>query len=127
MQRLTDDFIARDLDYIFEKYADFTRPTKIKVGSEECEVLASMQLQEATLNAESSPVNSYQDTLLVRYASLPKSMWKKLVRDAIIYIDNNHEGYEAFTITDTGKSGGLVSITLKRGASKGSLASNRPI
>lgn len=127
MQRLTDDFIARDLNYIFEKYADFTRPTKIKVGSEECEVMASSQVLQATLNAETSPVNPYMDTLLVRYSTIPKTMWKKLTRDAIIYVDNNNEGYEAYTITDTSKSGGLVSLSLKRGSQRGSISSNRPI
>lgn len=127
MQRLTDDFIARDLDYIFEKYADFTRPTKIKVGSEECEVMASSQVLQATLNAETSPVNPYMDTLLVRYSTIPKTMWKKLTRDAIIYVDNNNEGYEAYTITDASKSGGLVSLSLKRGSQRGSISSNRPI
>lgn len=122
MQRLTDDFIARDLKTIFEKYADFTRQTKLKVGADEVTVLASLQSSDMEFSASEKPVNAYKLELFVRTKDIPKSMSKRISRDAIIYVDGT-----AYKVIDASDCRGVFGLSLERGSARGNGLSGREL
>ena len=122
MQRLTDDFIARDLKYVFETAGDFVRETKLKVGSDEVTVFASLQSSDMEFSASEKPVNAYKLELFVRTKDLPKSMTKKMSKDAIIYIDGT-----AYRIVDASDSRGVWGMSLERGSGRGVSMSGREL
>lgn len=121
MQRLSD-IIKKDRDAIFELYRDYTQDTELQVGSEKFTILASLQVERGVINAEATPTNIYTDTLVFRHSDISTTAWRALTRDAVIYVDK-----VAYTVVDTGLSGGIVSLSLKRGTSRGSSIMGRPI
>lgn len=122
MQRLTDDFIARDLKTIFEKYGDFTRETKLKVGADEVIVLASLQSSDMEFSASEKPLSAYKLELFVRTKDIPKSMSKRISRDAIIYVDGT-----AYKVIDSSDCRGVLGLSLERGSARGGGLSGREL
>lgn len=122
MQRLTDDFIARDLKFIFETAGDFTRETKLKVGADEVTVLASLQSSDMEFSASEKPVNAYTLELLVRTKDIPKAMSKRISRDAIIYVDGT-----AYKVIDSSDCRGVLGLSLERGSARGNGLSGREL
>ena len=66
MERLTDEFLEQDLEWIFCTAADFTRETNLQIASEKFTVMASLQSSDMEFSASEKPVNAYRLELLVR-------------------------------------------------------------
>lgn len=121
MQKL-QDILEKDLKTIFEEYADFTRETKLKVGADEVTVFASLQSSGMEFSASEKPVNAYKLELFVRTKDIPKSMSKRISRDAIIYIDET-----AYKVIDSSDCRGVLGLSLERGSARGNGLSGREL
>ena len=119
MQRL-EDILERDLKFIFETARDFTRQTKLKVGADE--VTASLQSSDMEFSASEKPVNAYKLELFVRTKDIPKSMSKRISRDAIIYVDG-----AAYKVIDSSDCRGVLGLSLERGSARGAGMSGREL
>ena len=121
MQRL-EDILDKDLEYIFNIARDYVRETVVKVGAEEVTIMASLQSSEMEFSASERPINAYKLEFLCRTKDLPKSMTKKMSKDAIIYIDGT-----AYKIVDASDSRGVWGMSLERGSGRGVSMSGREL
>ena len=112
--------IQKDLDYIFTEYRDYTKETVIQTGSEKLTVWADLQSSAIEMDSSEKAVNAYAVKLLVRSIEIPKSFRKKLTKDAILYVNG-----DSYKVIDVADDGGLYSISLERGTSRGSTMSGR--
>ena len=121
MQKL-QDILDKDLTYIFETAGDFTRQTKLKVGADEVTVFASLQSSDMEFAASEKPVNAYKVELFVRTKDIPKSMSKRISRDAMIYVDGT-----AYKVIDSSDCRGVLGLSLERGSARGAGISGREL
>ena len=121
MQRL-EDILEKDLRYIFETARDFTRETKLKVGADEVIVFASLQSSDMEFSASEKPVNAYKLELFFLTKDIPKSMSKRISRDAIIYVDGT-----AYKVIDSSDCRGVLGLSLERGSARGAGMSGREL
>lgn len=114
MERLTDEFIEKDLEWVFVEAQDFTRETKIKIGAEEFVLMASLQSSDMEFSASETPVNAYRLELILRIKDISATAKKHLSNDAIIYIDG-----VAYKIIDADICRRVVALSLERGTKRG--------
>ncbi len=114
MERLTDEFIERDLEWVFVEAADFSRETKIKIGAEEFVLMASLQSSDMEFSASEAPINAYHLELLLRVKDISATAKKHLSADAIIYIDG-----VAYKVIDADVCRGVAALSLERGTKRG--------
>lgn len=122
MERLTDDFIERDLEWIFCTASDFTCETLIQIGAEKFTVMASLQSSDMEFSAGEKAINAYKLELLIRSKDVSPTAKKKISKDAIIYIDGT-----AYKVVDADISRGVIAMNLERGTTRGTGLSGREL
>lgn len=107
MQRL-GDIVAKDLDYIFNTYRDFTAIHTIQCGSLKYSINASLQADGVQMTSDVSPINAFSISLY--YIDIQDEEFNKcLKKNAIIFIDG-----VAFRVIDSMVSMGLRALSLER-------------
>lgn len=107
MQRL-GDIAARDLEYIFNTFRDFTAAHTVQCGSVKYTINASMQADGIQITSDVSPINAFSVSLY--YIDIQDDEFNKcLKKNAIIFVDG-----VAFRIVDSMVAMGLRTLSLER-------------
>lgn len=120
MERLTDEFIENDLEWIFCTAGDFTRETNLQIASEKFTIMASLQSSDMEFSASEKPVNAYSLELLIRAKDISQTAKKKISKDSIIYVDGT-----AYKVVDADECRGVIAMALERGTARGNGLSGR--
>ena len=106
MQRLTD-IVDQDLSFIMNEFRDFTTETVIQCGDMSKTLSASLQIADIEFTADITPINAFRADL---YFINPgdSDFDRRLVKNAIIYVDN-----KPFKIIDKATTFNLVVLSLE--------------